>query len=150
IAVKPGGGEVWVTNRSAHNVSIVSEETLEVVATLACPGFPIRLKFTPDGKRALVSCAFAGEVAVFDVKARKLVKRIKMARPEGEKEKDRGNMFRRRGPMPIGIVIPKDGKQAFVACGNHDALVVIDLQTLEVIARFKTGREPDGLAYSPR
>ena len=147
IAVKPGGGEVWVTNRAAGNVSVVSEETLEVVATLPCPGFPIRVKFTPDGKRALVSCAFAGEVAIFDVKARRVVKRLKVA-AEGQEQK--GNMFRRRGPLPIGIVVAADGKQAFVACGGIDSLVVIDMVKLEIANRFKTGREPDGLAYSPK
>jgi DNA-binding beta-propeller fold protein YncE len=37
-----------------------------------------------------------------------------------------------------------------VACGNYDALAVIDLKTLTVVEHFKTGREPDGVAYSAK
>ena len=31
-----------------------------------------------------------------------------------------------------------------------DSLIVIDMAKLEIANRFKTGREPDGLAYSPK
>ena len=147
IAVSPDGTQIWVTNRAAGTVSVVDAKMLEVVQHLACAGFPIRIKFAPDGRHALVSCAFAGEVAVFDVEERKEIKRISLARKD---EQDKGNMFRRRGPLPIGIVVPADGKHAFVACGNYDALAMIDLKTWEVVKRFKTGREPDGLAYSEK
>ena len=144
IAVSPDGREVWVTNRAAGSISVVNAAKLEVVATLKCAGFPIRTKFTPDGKHVLVSCAFAGELAVFDAKERKELRRIDLATDAAQK----GNMFRRRGPLPIGILVPPDGSHAFVATGGYDQLVVIDLKTWKVTARHKTGREPDGVAYS--
>ena len=51
----PDGREVWVTNREADTVSVVDAKTLDVVANVPAPTFPIRVKITPDGRRALVS-----------------------------------------------------------------------------------------------
>ena len=148
IDISPDGKEVWVTNRSADNVSVVDTATLAVVATVPCGRFPIRAKFTPDGKYVLVSCAFSAAVVALDAKARKEAHRIVLTNAEFEKQV-KGTMFRRRGAQPIGIVIPPDGKRAYVACGGYDRLAVVDLTTWKVTAHFKTGREPDGLAYSP-
>jgi len=148
IAVLPSGSEIWVTNRAADTISVVDAGKLEVVATIECPRFPIRIAFTRDGGRALVSCALSGDVAVVDVKERKVVKRLAMRVAELEKA-DKGTMFgRRRGPMPIGITLSADGRHAFVACGGYDRLAVVDLETLSVVARRETGREPDGLAFT--
>src|SRR5262249_268582 len=70
IDIRPDGREVWVTNRGNDTVSIIDAKSLEMVATLKAAEFPIRTKFTPDGRRALVSCARSGDVLVFDVAAR--------------------------------------------------------------------------------
>jgi len=144
VCVSPDGSTVWVSNRADGTVSVVDAEKLEVVASLPCPGFPIRAVFTPDGARVLVSCARSGDLAVFDAKTRKQERRIPLADPEAE-QKD--NMFRQRGPLPIGVLVAPDGRHAFVACGGYDRLAVIDLETWKVVARWKTGREPDGLAF---
>ncbi|MCA1733140.1 MAG: YncE family protein, partial [Acidobacteria bacterium] len=55
IAVRPGTDEIWVTNRSADTLSVIDAASLEIVATMPSKGFPIRIAFTPDGERALVS-----------------------------------------------------------------------------------------------
>ncbi len=150
IAVRPCGAEIWVTNRAADTISVVDATKLKVVAQIPCPRFPIRIAMAADGKHALVSCALSADVAVLDVAARKVIKRVTMRVEELEKG-DRGTMFgRRRGPMPIGIVLAPDGRHAFVANGGYDRLAVIDLKTFKVIARYETGREPDGLAFSSR
>ena len=145
IDVSPDGREVWVTNRGADTVSVVDAASLEVVATVACGRFPIRVKFTPDGGRALVSCAMSGEVAVFDVSQRREVARIAMV--EGGDDRS-GRMFQTGGPVPIGILIPPEGTQAFIACANADAVVVIDLERLATAGVIPTRREPDGMAFS--
>ena len=147
VDVSPDGREVWVSNRQDNTISIIDAQKLEVVETLKAGSFPIRLKFTPDGKHALVSYAFAGEVAVFDVARRKAVHRIKLKKTQQQVEQ-RPNMFRRRGALPIGIVVPPDGKEAYVACGGYDQIAVIDLMTFKVTGTIATGREPDGLAFS--
>lgn len=147
LDISPDGLEVWVSNRDADTISIIDTQSLAVVETLKCATFPIRLKFTPDGKRVLVSNARSGDVAIFDVKKRAEITRIVMAKdwkpPAGQED-----LFR-QGPVPIGIMIPPDGKHAYVANTNVNLVTVIDLQTLIITDRLTAGDRPDGLGYTP-
>jgi YVTN family beta-propeller protein len=149
IAVSPNGKEVWVSNREANTVSVIDAEKLEVLAELKSADFPIRVKFTPDGKYVLVSNARSGDVAVFDTGTRMEVHRINMQLTAVE-EKDKRLFGDRFGasPTPIGIVIPPDGKHAYVANANADIVTVIDLKKWEISGRLPTGKEPDGLGWS--
>ncbi len=146
--ISPDGREIWVGNRAADTVSVVDTKSLEVVATLNCVTFPIRLKFTPDGTRVLVSNARSGDVAVFDARSRAIVKRIVMAKGWQPPTDADGNVFS-QGPVPIGILIPPDGKYAYVANTNVNRVTVIDLETLTITSRLTAGLRPDGLGYSP-
>lgn len=139
IDVTPDGRDVWVTNRS-HSVSVIDAATLDVLETVACPGFPIRCKVTPDGARVLVSCAQAGALAIFDRASRKEAGRIPTV--DEWKQSD--------GLTPIGILITPDGSHAFVANPGRDEVAVIDLASLEIIQRIQTGDTPDGLGWIPR
>ncbi len=150
IALRPGSGEVWVSNREADTLSILDAETLEVVATLTCPAFPIRLEFTPDGKRLLASAARSGEVAVFGAPRRRelLRQKLDLTTVPGAARRLFGDAFG-ESPVPVGIEIAPDGATAWVAATQADAVVVIDVETLAVTGLIKAGREPDGMAYSP-
>jgi YVTN family beta-propeller protein len=150
VAVSPDGAEVWVTNRAADTLTIVDPGSLELLATLDSPSFPIRIAFTPDGRHALVSCARSGDVAVFDTEARSLVRRVAMQVKAGEKKDERlfGDRFG-DSPVPIGILVPPDGRHAYVANTNADMVTVIDLSNWEITGRLTAGAEPDGMAYSP-
>lgn len=146
--ISPDGREVWVGNRAQDTVSVVDTRSLEVVATLNCATFPIRLKFTPNGEHVLVSNARSGDVAVFDADSREIVKRIEMAKGWQPPTDADGNVFS-QGPVPIGILIPPDGKHAYIANTNVNRVTVIDLETLAITGRLTAGMRPDGLAYSP-
>ncbi len=149
IDVAPDGREVWVSNRSADTISVIDVATLEIVATIECPSFPIRVKFTPDGRHVLASNARSGDVAVFDTAERTLVRRIEMKAAPVDSDGDRvfGGRFG-ASPVPVGILIPPDGRVAYVANTNADQVTVIDLQTWEIAGRLTAGREPDGMAYT--
>jgi YVTN family beta-propeller protein len=150
IAVTPDGRDVWVTNRSADTLSIVDARTLEVKASIPCAGFPIRVAFTPDGKHALVSAARSGEVVLFDVASRKELRRTKLDLANAEDAVQRlfGDRFG-ESPVPVGLLVSSDGKSAWVAATQSDAVVVIDPLTLEVRDVIRAGREPDGMALVP-
>lgn len=149
IDVHPKGHEVWVTNRAADTITVLDAATLEVRATLACPGFPIRVQFTPDGTRALVSCPTTSDVAVFDVSGRETVARIPMefAFVEGAEDRLFGSRFG-TSALPIGVLVHPDGSRAYVACAAADRVAEIDLASLTVTRSFATGEEPDGLAFT--
>lgn len=149
VDVSPDGGEVWVSNRKEHSLSIIDVGSREVVAKVECAKFPIRLKFTPDGKYVFVSNAVSGDVAIIDAKTRQEVKRLKMPVEIDDAQSDQPSNTFRAGTVPIGIVIPPDGKHAYVANSNVHRVTVIDIETLEIVGEFKAGERPDGLAYSP-
>ena len=146
--ISPNGREVWVANNRADTISVIDTVSLEVVATLKCATFPIRVKFTPDGERVLVSNVRSGDVAVFDAVSRDIVKRIEMAKGWQPPTDADGSVFS-QGPVPIGILIPPDGKHAYVANTNVNRVTVIDLERLAITSRLTAGMRPDGLAYSP-
>jgi YVTN family beta-propeller protein len=149
IAMSPDGREVWITNRSDDNISIINTETLEVVATLVCPAFPIRATFSPDGEQVLVSNARSGDVAVFNARGRSLIGRVSL-QAAGVLEKDGERYFADRfegSSIPIGLAVSPDGHYAYVANTNADVVSEIDLKTLEVTRHFKTGTQPDGIAF---
>jgi YVTN family beta-propeller protein len=150
IDVSPDGKEVWVTNRSANTVSVIDTETLGVIEELVSADFPIRAKFSPNGKYVLVSNARSGDVNIFDAAERRIVATVRMDAEIAEEGEDRYFADQFEGsPIPIGIVIPPDGKSAYVANSNADVVVVIDLESFAVTARYRTGAQPDGIGWSP-
>lgn len=150
IAVRPGTGEVWVTNREADTISVIDAATLEITATVESKGFPIRIAFTPDGKRAIVSAARSGEVVLIDAVERRELRRAPLDLGTAPDAAQRlfGDRFG-KSPVPVGIVVAADGRTAYVAATQADAVAVIDTESLEVRNLLKAGREPDGMALVP-
>jgi YVTN family beta-propeller protein len=130
IDLTPDGKELWAAHSRDGGVSIVDVVTKRVVGTLnIATKRSNRLKFTPDGKYALVSDMEGGEVVVIDRAARKEVKRIAVGR------------------APEGILMQPDGSRAFVAVSGDNQVAVIELGTLAVTSRMQTGAGPDGMAW---
>lgn len=150
IDVTPDGRFVWTANRAADTVSVVDVATRTEIAELACPSFPIRAKVTPDGRHVLVSCAKSGDVALFDAKERTLVARLKTVAapaPAAGDASTLGSDFA-GSSAPVGILIHPDGRHAYVAHGNADAIGIVDLETRQPIGTLSAGRVPDGLGWT--
>jgi DNA-binding beta-propeller fold protein YncE len=131
--VSSDGKEIWVANAEDGTVSIIDVERKLVKETLAADvGGANRLKFTPDGRLALISSLRSSDVAVIETATRKTVKRIAV------------------GHGAAGIQMQPDGARAFVACSPDGYVAVIDLRSLEVAGRIAAGRDPDGLAWAVR
>lgn len=147
IAVGPDGKRVWVTNREADTVSAIDAASLEVVATVEPGAFPIRAEVTPDGRWVLVSNARSGTISVIDAASAKVARTIELG-VEAKDAEGRLLQFGEGSPVPIGIEIAPDGKRAYVAAANADAIAVIDLETWKLVGTLTAGREPDGMGYS--
>lgn len=128
--VSPDGKEAWVANAGDGTVSVIDLAQKKVTATLKvnAPGAN-RLKFTPDGKLALVTAGSA--LVVLDAAARKEVKRLATVHGSG------------------GIQMQPDGARAYVACGRDGYVAAIDLKTLEMVGKVDVAG-PDGLAWAVR
>jgi YVTN family beta-propeller protein len=129
--ISPDGKEVWVANSQDGTISIIDLATKAVTQTLAVDVQGAnRLKFTLDGKLALVSTLGGPDLTIVDTASRKVIKRLPI------------------GSGAAGILIEPGGARAFVACSPDDYVAVIDLKTLTVAGKIDAGGEPDGLAWA--
>lgn len=131
IDLSPDGKQLWTSHRADGKLSIIDTATDQVIKTLTIgTKMANRVKFTLDGKYALVSDPPNSEVLVLDAATGDVVKHIKtLAGPEG-------------------ILIAPDGKRAFVACSEADKVQVIELAKLEASWAIEVGKGPDGLAWA--
>jgi YVTN family beta-propeller protein len=128
-----GGKMVWVANAQDGTVSVIDVASKTVTGTLALDVQGAnRLKFTLDGKTALISSLGGPDLVFVDVATKKVVKRLKI------------------GTGAAGIVMQPDGARAYVACSPDDYVAVIDLKTKEVVGKIDAGGEPDGMAWAVR
>jgi len=124
---------IWVANAVEGSISIIDFATRQVTGTIdAALTTANRLRFTPDGRYALVSREKNGNLAVVDVASHKVVNRIPI------------------GTGAAGVWIQPDGTRAYVSCSPDNDVAVIDLKTMKVAGRIQSGTEPDGLAWAKR
>jgi YVTN family beta-propeller protein len=130
--VTPNGQEVWVANAGDGTVSVINWLQKKVVATIqANAKGGNRLKFTADGKMALITAG--PEVVVLDTVARTVVKRITV------------------GKGPTGGILMQPGvPRAFIACSGDNYVAVLDLTTWKITEHIDVGGEPDGMAWAPK
>jgi DNA-binding beta-propeller fold protein YncE len=137
IGVSPDGRWVWAGNRAEDTVSIIDAGTLERVKTLASPGFPYRVEFTPNGRYALVPHARSSTLMVGDVDAQRVIRHIPLG------------LTRVPEPSTAGVFPHPDNVHAFVTVRNDNSLLVLNLETGETLARVEVQASPDGVAWSP-
>jgi YVTN family beta-propeller protein len=129
--VSPDRRTIWVANAQDATISVIDLATKKVVATLQTNTKGAnRLRFTPDGRRVLVSSG--PELVVLDAGTRQVIKRIPI------------------GHGSAGVLVQPDGKRAFVACSPDNYVAVIDLTKLEVSGHLVVGGNPDGMTWVVR
>lgn len=139
------GGEVWVSNRAADSLSVFDSATLEWRATLPSAGFPIRAVTSRDGQHVLVTNPRSAQLAVFDTASRREIQRLDL-RAGLPADTAYANTALGRGAFPVGVT--SSDKRVFVAVAGADHIAVIDKHSWQIVARWPTGREPDGLAIA--
>lgn len=137
--VSPDGKEIWAANARDGTVTIIDAGSKKATQTIPIPVKGAnRLKFTPDGKRVLISGLGAGpgagsiSLVIMDASSRKEEKQLSL------------------GGGAAGILIPPDGSRAYVAVSTNDKVAVVDLKTLGVVGQISPGKQPDGLAWAVR
>jgi YVTN family beta-propeller protein len=129
--VTPDGRELWTANAQDGTISILNIAGKKVVATLdAKIQSANRLKFTLDGKYALISLLGGSDLVIYDVATRKEFKRVPI------------------GHGTAGILMDPNGTRVFIGCTADNYVAVIDLKTFAVTGHIDIGGEPDGLAWA--
>jgi YVTN family beta-propeller protein len=135
--ISPDGKEIWAANAHDATVTVIDAATRKATETFPIPVKGAnRLKFTPDGKRVLISGLGARQgdssLVVIDAATHKEVKQLNL------------------GGGAAGILMAPDGSRAYVAVSSADKIAVVDLKTLEVTGQVDAGKQPDGLAWAVR
>jgi YVTN family beta-propeller protein len=140
--LSPDGMEIWVANAQDGTITIIdaASKSVRQMVPISVTGAN-RLKFTPDGRRVLVSglgnrdasaASSGADLAVLDVATRTEVKLLRL------------------GGGSAGILVAPDGGRAYVAVSATGKIAVVDLKTLTVIHEISAGNRPDGLAWAVR
>ena len=129
--ISPDGREIWVANAMGGTVAVIDWAAKSLVTTIPANAKQAnRLKFTPDGRFALISAG--PEVVVLDAHSRSVVKRIPV------------------GSGSEGVLIEPNGNRAFIAVSPDNTVAVLDLKTMTITGHIDAGGEPDGMAWAVR
>lgn len=129
--VTPDLKQAWTVSPADSKVYMIDLNEKKVTGTIdAGAQRANRLKFTPDGKLALISAG--PELVIVDVATQKVIKRITTGHGSG------------------GVLIQPDGLRAYIACSPDGYVAVIDLKTFAIVGRIEPGGNPDGMAWAVR
>ncbi|QEC80644.1 YncE family protein [Mucilaginibacter ginsenosidivorax] len=130
--VSPDGRELWTAGADDGTISIIDIATKKLTGTIDAKVIGAnRLKFTPDGKRVLITSLRTGDLFIYDAASHRELKRINT------------------GHGAAGILVDDDGSRAFIGCTGDNYVAVINLKTLEVTGHIDI-RGADGLAWAVR
>ncbi len=130
--VSPDGKELWTAASDDGTIAIIDLDAKKLSTTIDAKAIGAnRLKFTPDGKRVLVTSLRSGDLFVYDATTHQLVKKLNT------------------GKGAAGILVDDDGSRAFIGCTADNYVAVVDLKTLEVSGHIAVGGA-DGLAWAVR
>jgi YVTN family beta-propeller protein len=139
LALKPDGGELFVTNFDSDSVSQVETGANEVGATRLMGGQPARGLVSSDNTLLYVSNFGSGSVSVYSIDNSKLLGTVQV----GSK------------PDALALQPPKDGKEYFLLVadsGSDDVAVVFLHQKVAAWTLFTmvpVGHEPRQIAVKP-
>lgn len=148
VGVEPEGvttapdGLVWVTNEADNTVSVIDPRAATVVTTIATGARPRGIAF--NHALGVVTGENDASVTIVDIATRAAVARVELPTT--------GTI----PPRPMGVVLDRSGRTAFVTTGRAGGVAVIDLESRRVTAVIENvGARPwgitlgrDGLLYT--
>ncbi|WP_413250186.1 YncE family protein [Sinomonas flava] len=132
IAYDPARGKAYVSNEHDHTVTVVDLAAGKVLAPIDIGGEPGNVIYDPTGGKVYVNEQSHGELLTIDPATDTVTDRINVG------DGCAGNH---------GLYIDGAQQLAFIACEDNARLLVLDVKTRQVTARFDAGATPDVLAY---
>jgi YVTN family beta-propeller protein len=148
LDISPDGRELWVANRDDSTVAVVNTTTFKQEATLPAHQIAFRVKFTPNGHHVVVSNGLSGNLSVYDVTKRELIKDVDFYNLNNGVENISKLRDKENPPVPVGIAVHGNGKFVYVANAHYGLVAVVDTSTWSVVAKIDTGGSPDGLYWA--
>jgi YVTN family beta-propeller protein len=133
LLYEPKGGLVWTFNGRGRSATSFDAKTAKVVGEdVPLDGKPETGVADPSGERLYVNLEDKNEVAVVDVKTRKVTARWPIA----------------PGTAATGMAIDPATHRLIVGCGNSK-MVMLDATTGAVVATADAGQGIDAVAFDP-
>jgi YVTN family beta-propeller protein len=133
LALSPDSRWLLSANQTSGSVSLVRVADGAVVSEIPCGRHPSAIALTADGRRALVTATYSGELIVLTLDGEQL-------RPSGAVH---------LGFEPRGVAASPDGRLVYVALTAANEVAIVDLESLRVVDRIGVGRWPRYLAITP-
>ena len=173
LVAVPDSGRVYAAATGTHQVAVIDEATLRVVARADGGEYPDGVAYDPENQKAFVSDESGGAVIVIDARTNQRTKRIDLGGEAGNTQYDAvghqmiaaaqgRNQLALIDPQaetittsidlpgcngPHGFTLDAPARLAFVSCEENAKLVVVDLNTRQIIASDSVGDIPDVLAF---
>jgi YVTN family beta-propeller protein len=132
VATAPDG-TVWVTSEADNSVSVLDPEQAKVIATIPTGARPRGIAFNHE--LAVITGENDSSVTIVDIASRKATGRVTLP------------MSGALPPRPMGVVLDRSGRYAFVTTGRAGGVAVIDLSARELARTIEqVGKRPWGIA----
>ena len=118
---------LYVANYFNNTLSVIDTNTLTVANTINVCSGPRNIAFTPDSKKAFVTCSNSNEVAVIDAQSEEVSRYIPV------------------GDFPYDVAVSPGGDKAYVTCLDSWEVYVIDTNSESVLKVLTGIREPRGV-----
>jgi YVTN family beta-propeller protein len=132
ITTNRAGTEIWVGSNDEEVVTVLAAESGEVIAQWSDFEWPYRILLTDDERYAIIPDLGKQNLRFFDARSREELGRIDLA-----------------GARPEGVVLYPDDRTLFMALAGRDRVLVVDIESREILGEYPTGSAPDGIGYSP-
>jgi YVTN family beta-propeller protein len=171
----PELGRVYASATDAQQVVVIDEQSLQVVARIPAGEYPDGLAYVPARHEVFVSDEAGASDLVIDTQSNRLVATIPLGGEAGNTQYDpvSGRIYVdvqtqnvlaaidtstravvARYPLAgcahdHSLLIDMPQHLAYIACDGNATLLLLDLGTMQVLARQSVGDAPDVLALDP-
>ena len=138
VKASADGKTVYVTSEVASMVHVIDVASAKVVKNIQTGKRPRRFAMTPDGSELWVTNELGSSVSIISIKEMRVIGTVKFA-IKGAKAAD---------ITPVGIIMTKDGKRAFVGLGKGNHVAFVDVAKREVTHQVLAGKRAWNLALN--
>jgi len=125
------GTEIWVGSNDDGVVTVIDSHD-ETVAQWGGFDWPYRILLSDDERFAIMPDLNNDNIRFFNAQTRAELGSIDLA-----------------GTRPQGVTLYSDDRTLFLSLAGQDRVMVIDIESREILGQYETGASPDGIAYSP-
>lgn len=131
ITTNKAGTEIWVGSNDDGVVTVIDSHD-ETVAQWGGFDWPYRILLSDDERFAIMPDLNNDNIRFFNAQTRAELGSIDLA-----------------GTRPQGVTLYSDDRTLFLSLAGQDRVMVIDIESREILGQYETGASPDGIAYSP-